>query len=220
MRRISVLVLLICLRLLLAAQSKPGAFQSNKDADPQAKALLKQVKDNLNIEKGVEINFEFKYTAAESKPTIEKGKVEIKGKKFHLTLGEQEIFSDQKTLWTYLKKRNEVQLQNAEGIDDDPLSPFKLLQIHDSPDFTYILNGETKTSASIEFKPLDKNADFFKVKADIDKSKKQYKRLVLYLKNGDLYELNVAAIAKKTLNDEIFTPDLKKYPGAKVEDLR
>ena len=111
------MVLLICLRLLLAAQSKPGAFQSNKDADPQAKALLKQVKDNLNIEKGVEINFEFKYTAAESKPTIEKGKVEIKGKKFHLTLGEQEIFSDQKTLWTYLKKRNEVQLQNAEGIN-------------------------------------------------------------------------------------------------------
>lgn len=220
MKRISAIVILLSLHTILIGQPKPTTYKSNRDADPKAKALLKQVKDNLGVDKGVEINFEFKYTPAEAKPNIEKGKVGIRGNKFHLTLGDQEIYSDQKTLWTYIKKRNEIQIQDGSGIDDDPLSPFKLLQIHDSPEFTYILSGETKTMATIEFKPLDKNAEFFKVKADIDKSKKQYKRLVLYLKNGDLYELNVITQIKKPLKEDVFTLELKKYPGAKVEDLR
>lgn len=220
MKKFTPLVILFCFSMILIAQTKPSTYQSNKDADPKAGALLKQVKDNIGIEKGVELSFEFKYTAAEAVPKTEKGKVEIKGKKFHLTLSEQEVYSDQKTLWTYQKKRNEVQIQDGSDIEDDPLSPFKLLQIHDSPDFTYILNGETKNFATIEFKPLDKNAEFFKVKVDIDKTKKLYKKLVLYLKNGDLYELNVLSMVKKPVKDDSFSFDSKKFPGVKTEDLR
>lgn len=218
--RIFFYLLLTLFSTNLISQNKPVTYQTNKDADPKAKAILKQVKDKLAIDQGVSINFEFKYTAAETKPAINKGAVDIKSKKFKLTLGDEEITSDNTSIWTYLKKRNEVQIQDASIINDDPLSPFKLLQIHDSPDFTYILNGETAGLATIEFKPLDKNAEFFKVKVDVDKAKKQYKRLVLYMKNGDLYELNILSQLKKNFKDDAFVFSASKYPGVKTEDLR
>ena len=44
------------------------------------------------------------------------------------------------------KKRNELQIQDATGNSNDPLSPYKMLQIHDSPDFTYIMSGSVKVN--------------------------------------------------------------------------
>ncbi|MGB2849065.1 MAG: hypothetical protein WBB93_15930, partial [Saprospiraceae bacterium] len=41
--------------------TKPTTYASSKDADPKAKALLKQVKDQLKLDKGVVINFQFTY---------------------------------------------------------------------------------------------------------------------------------------------------------------
>ncbi|MEP7266966.1 MAG: outer membrane lipoprotein carrier protein LolA [Saprospiraceae bacterium] len=222
--RIIFLLIIVCLNSLTLSAQSPNTYSSNQDADPKAKALLKQVKDNLAIDKGVEINFSFIYTPAEAKPTVQKGNLQIKGRKFHLSVADQELFSDQTTLWTYLKKRNEVQLQDAENIEKDPMSPFKLLQIHDSPEFTYVYAGSdkkgTETLDIIEFKPLDKNAEFFKIKVDIDHDKKQYKKLVLYLKNGDIYTLSIDSQLKKSFSDAAFSFDTKKHMGVKTEDLR
>ena len=211
--------------VLSFAQSKPSStFNNYKDTDPKAKALLKQVKDELRIDKGVELSFEFKYSPAESKPSNQKGNVFIENKKFKLELNDQEMTSDGTSLWTFIKKRNEIQIQDAAEILNDPLSPYKLLQIHDSPDFVYSLAGNTKVNNQIrdiiEFKPLDTKADFFKIRAEIDRVKKQYKKITLFLKNGDQYELNLLSQIKKSMASSFFVVDTKKYEGAKVEDLR
>ncbi len=207
-----------------AQTNQPGRYLSNKDADPKAKALLKQVKDQLKLDKGTVINFNFKYFPAEGSTTTQKGKLEIKGKKFKLDLVDQELTSDGQTLWTYLKKRNEVQIQSALEIENDPFSPFRLLQIHDSPDFTYIMNGTSKENNVIydiiEFKPLDHKAEFFKIKSEIDRTTKKYHKIVLYLKNGDQYALELGAQASQLLPDKLFTWDKNLYPGVKLEDLR
>jgi outer membrane lipoprotein carrier protein len=199
-------------------------YLSHKDADPKARLLLKQVKDRLQLTRGVELDFDFIYSAAEAGPTKEKGTLWIKNKKFQLKLGQQTIYSDQKTVWTYIPKRNEVQIQYAADIESDPLSPFKLLQIHDSPEFTYVMAGETKLNGVpidiIEFKPLDKNAEYFKIKAEIDRTKKEYRKLTLFLKSGDQYMLQINRQITKTLPDTMFVFDAKAFPGVKTEDLR
>ena len=73
------------------------------------------------------------------------------------------------------------------------MSPYQLLQIHDSPAYTHIFwPGENKVNGSvrdlIEFKPLDKNAEFFKNPAEVDRAKTYIKDHPL-LKNGDQYQL-------------------------------
>ncbi len=214
----------ILLTLHASAQSKPDNFLTHKDADPKAKALLKQVKDELKLDKGVEIVFDFKYYPAEGSLTHQKGTLQIKGKKFILNINDQELISDGTSLWTFLKKRNEVQIQEAKGVEDDPMSPFRLLQIHDSPDFTYILSGTTKEKNVsfdiVEFKPLDTKADFFKIKTEVDRVKKQYHKIVLYLKNGDQYALEIRSQVSKAIPENLFTWDSKMHAGVKVEDLR
>ena len=203
---------------------KPITYASSKDADPQAKALLKQVKDQLKLDKGVVINFQFTYDPAEAAPSTQKGVVQLKNTSFRLTLQDQEISSDGKTLWTYLKKRNEVQINDAAEIQNDPLSPYRLIQIHDSPDFTYVIAGTSKVNGVlcdvIDFKPMDKNAEFFKIKAEIDRAKKQYKTISLYLKNGDQYTLSLSSQVNQNFADNAFVWNAAKYPGVKVEDLR
>ncbi|MEP7322385.1 MAG: outer membrane lipoprotein carrier protein LolA [Saprospiraceae bacterium] len=219
------ILFLLCLATGLFAQvTKPNTYSSSKDADPKAKSILKQVKDQLQIDKGVVINFEFKYTPAESSPIIQSGTAQLKGKKFNLDLSEQTMISDGATLWTLLKKRNEVQINDAADIRNDPMSPYQLLQIHDSPDFTYVLAGDSKENGVIrdiiEFKPLDRNAEFFKIRAEIDRAKKQYKTITLYLKTGDQYSILIKTQINKSMEDSSFTWDAKKNPGMKVEDLR
>ncbi len=209
---------------LLWGQTKSSTYNSNKEADPKARALLVQVKENLKLDKGVELSFDFTYTAAESKPMAQKGKVSIKNKSFRLELNDQEMTCDGKTLWTFIKKRNELQIQDATEILNDPLSPYKMLQIHDSPDFTYIMSGSVKVNGQdrdvVEFKPLDTKAEFFKIRAEIDRSKKQYRKISLFLKNGDQYVLTLMSQTAKALADRYFTADIKDYPGALLEDLR
>ncbi|MEO5581048.1 MAG: outer membrane lipoprotein carrier protein LolA [Saprospiraceae bacterium] len=218
------LILLFLSSCLFAQASKPNTYNSSKDADPKAKSILKQVKDQLQIDKGVVINFEFNYSPAETSPIIQSGVAQLKGKKFNLELSEQTMISDGATLWTLLKKRKEVQINDAADIRNDPMSPYQLLQIHDSPDFTYILAGDSKENGVIrdiiEFKPLDRNAEFFKIRAEIDRAKKQYRNITLYLKTGDQYSINIKSQLNKPIEDSTFTWDIKKNPGMKVEDLR
>lgn len=219
-----ILALIFTALRLNAQTAKPNIFNSNKDADPKAKAILKQVKDQFKIDKGVTLDFEFKYSPAEGTPTIQKGTAQLQGKKFNLDITDQTMISDGSTLWTLIKKRKEVQINDASEIQNDPMSPYQLLQIHDSPAYTYVLAGENKANGSvrdlIEFKPLDKNAEFFKIRAEVDRPKKQYKKITLFLKNGDQYQLDINSQVNKSLPENTFTWDAKKNPGMKVEDLR
>lgn len=224
MKNLWILILVFTGFGLIAQTAKPNTFNSNKDADPKAKAILKQVKDQFKIDKGVTLSFEFRYSPAEGTPTIQKGTAQLQGKKFNLDLTDQTMISEGTTLWTVIKKRKEVQVNDATEIQNDPMSPYQLLQIHDSPAYTYILAGENKVNGSvrdlIEFKPLDKNAEFFKIRAEVDRAKKQYKKITLFLKNGDQYQLDINSQVNKSLPENIFSWDPKKNPGMKVEDLR
>lgn len=209
--------------ITLEAQ-KISTYTANKESDPRARQILKAVSEKIKAGKGVTFEFSFVTQAAESSPVIQKGKAMILGNKFVLDFPEQQLTSDGTTLWVYLKKRNEVQIQDATALADDPISPYKLLKIHDAPDLVYILAGESRVNNMvcevIEFKPLDQNAEYFKIKAEIDRTQFQYRSITLYLKSGDSYILNLSSQANTPLPDHLFAFDVKKFPGIRVEDLR
>ncbi len=206
------------------AQSPAVTYSANKESDPKARAILKTVSNKMKLDQGVVIDFNLVTQAAESTPMTQKGKAQIKADKFYLDLTDRLMVSDGKTLWVYLKKRNEIQIQEASTITEDAISPYRLIKIHESPEFVYIWTGETKNNGSvtdiIEFKPLDTNAEYFKIKAEIDRAKSVYKKITLYFKSGDQYHLQLISQSSNNLPLSLFTLDPKAFPGAHIEDLR
>jgi len=215
----------ICLfQFGLWSQVPALTYSGNKDSDPKARNILKAVGNKLKLDQGLSFEFSLVTQAAESEPNTQKGKAQIKGDKFNLDLPDRRMVSDGKTLWIYLKKRNEIQIQEAGSITDDPVSPYRLIRIHESQDFVYIWSGESKINGMacdvIEFKPLDTQLEYFKIKAEIDRAKSIYKKITLYFKSGDQYILNLHSQVNAPVPDALFILDPKSYPGAHIEDLR
>ena len=219
-----VLAVFSMLTYISVAAQKNMTFTSNKDSDPKARQILKAVSEKIKTGKGVTFGFTFVTQAAESAPVIQKGKAMILDNKFVLDFPEQQLTSDGTTLWVYLKKRNEVQIQDAAGLAEDPISPYQLLKIHEAPELVYILAGESRVNGAVcdvvEFKPLNHNVEYFKIKAEIDRAQARYRSITLYLKSGDSYVLNINSQANTPFADRLFVFDPKKYPGILVEDLR
>jgi len=206
------------------AQSPAVTYSTNKESDPKARAILKTVSNKMKLDQGVVIEFNLVTQAAESSPVTQKGKAQIKADKFYLELADRLMVSDGRTLWVYLKKRNEIQIQEASTVTEDAISPYRLIKIHESPEFVYIWTGEAKNNGSltdiIEFKPLDTNAEYFKIKAEVDRAKSVYKKITLYFKSGDQYHLQLTSQSNNNLPLSLFTLDPKTFPGAHIEDLR
>jgi len=135
----------------------------------------------------------------------------------------QEIISDGKTQWTYLKKDNEVQINNTDK-SGQGLNPAQIFTIYEHG-YKYIYNGDVKiggkTMQEIELTPIDKSKTFFKVLVDIDKATQTIRQTKIFEKNGNRYTYSIVTMTTNTpLPDAMFVFDAKQYPKVEVVDLR
>jgi outer membrane lipoprotein-sorting protein len=155
----------------------------------------------------------------------QKGKMQQKGDKYHVNLDDQEVICDGKSTWIYLKKNKEVQVNDASASSDaNSLSPKSLLKIYQNGSFAYNLNGtgneNGKSVQFIEVKPLDRNADYSKLRLAADKNN-QITSLKVFNKDGSRYSLQLKKMnTSAKLADALFTFNAAQYPGVRVEDLR
>lgn len=200
-------------------------YQSDKQLnDPTAKTLLDAVSKTYKGFSSIEANFSLTtYNPIQSKTTTQNGTVYLKGEKYKLLMGNQEIICDKQSVWTYLKDINEVQINDYEANKED-ITPSNMFTIYQN-DFNYMMNGEDlveKTDCSvIDLMPKDKSKPFFKVRIWINKSGKYIKRMKIFDKNGNLYTYSVTTFkSKANLEDSFFKFDASKHPGVHIEDLR
>jgi len=135
----------------------------------------------------------------------------------------QEMISDGKTQWTYLKKDNEVQVNNADN-SSEGLNPAQIFTIYEHG-YKYIYNGDKKiagkTYQEIDLTPEDIKKSFFKVRLLIDKVKKQIYSALIFDKNGNRYTYTLRSfVANPQVPDNTFTFDPKAHKGVEVVDLR
>jgi outer membrane lipoprotein-sorting protein len=135
----------------------------------------------------------------------------------------QEIISDGKTQWTYLKKDNEVQVNNADN-SGEGLNPAKIFTIYEHG-YKYVYTGEKKIGGNIyqeiDLTPEDDKKSFFKVRLEIDKAKKQIYSALIFDKNGNKYTYTIKSfVPNVTVADNLFTFDIKSHKGVEVVDLR
>lgn len=200
----------------LAVLSVSGFTQNDK----KSSAILNEVSAKTKLYKTIKIDFTYAMDNAREKIHDKfKGTLLSKGDKYKLTAAGQEVISDGKTMWTYLKEANEVQINNA-GEDDDSFTPTKLLSGY-GKDYKSKFIEEKGNDQVIELYPLKKGKTFTKVQLTIDKSKTQISKFVIYDRSGSTFSYIVDKfITDQAIADNVFTFNKAEHPGVEINDMR
>ncbi|MEJ2881931.1 LolA family protein [Pedobacter sp. GR22-6] len=194
--------------------------------DAKAKAILAGVSKKYRSYDMVKADFTFTLDNQQAKiKESQQGTLLVKAKanKYKVSMTDQELLSDGRSQWTYLKDDNEVQVTDVDN-GSDALNPAKIFTLYESG-YKYLYTGDTKsgnkTYQMIDLSPLDTKKSFFKIRLSIDKAAKQISNVLIFDKNGNKYTYNVKSFsAAPRLPESIFVFDTKKYPGVEVVDLR
>jgi len=215
MRKLYMMTALVAMSLSLFAQTN----------DPEAKKVLDAVSNKFKTFSTVTANFTYKVENAQGKVISTKtGTIWMKGTRYKISFGGQEIFSDGKTVWNYDKSSKEVTVSNLDA-SAGSITPQKLFTNFYDKDFLYLLTGEkkigTKTIQEIEMTPTDKSKAFHKVYLQVDKAAKTIYSTRVLENGGNRYTYTVTNMkTNNALSDAMFTFDKAKYPGVEVVDLR
>ena len=196
--------------------------QTNDHAEKQ---ILDAVIAKFKTFSSVQAGFSYKVENAAGKAlSTKKGTVWMKGNKYRVSFGGQEIFSDGKTIWNYDKSSNEVTINNVDA-SASTLTPQKLFTNFYDKDFLYLLNGEKKVGAKtmqeIEMTPTDKSKSFHKVYLQVDKAAKTIYSTKVLENGGNRYTDTLSTMNTNCPSaDSQFSFDKNKYPGVEVVDLR
>jgi len=205
-----------------------GSFGSAVMAqnDSKAKEILAAVSKKYRSYDIVKTDFTFTLNNAQAKvKETQQGTLYVKANanKYKVAMTNQDLISDGKVQWTYLKNDKEVQISNVDN-SSDAINPAKLFTIYEKG-FKYLYTGENKVGNKvyqmIDLSPTDTKKSIFKVRLSIDKATKQIANVVIFEKNGTTYTYNVKTFSPNIkVPETTFAFDTKKYPGVEVVDLR
>ncbi|MCO5233667.1 MAG: outer membrane lipoprotein carrier protein LolA [Chitinophagales bacterium] len=191
--------------------------------DPKAKLVMDKASEIYKQSIGIHAKFKQEIETPASKTSIKNGEIFLKGNKFKIKLSEQEIYCNEKSVWTYLKDVNEVQVNDYEP-DPSDISPSNMFNIYQK-DFYYIkiqdevVNGQSCNV--IDLTPKDKNRSYFKVRLWINKQTNILSRIKIFDKNGYRYTYTILSVNNNVkLEDSVFNFEKNLYPGVRIEDLR
>jgi outer membrane lipoprotein-sorting protein len=201
-----------------------SSFSQSTTTAAQAKVLLDGVSKKYKAFKTIKANFKLGVENAANKIKEEKkGILTLKANKFKVELDNQEIICDGKTVWTFAKDANEVQVNNYEA-NASGISPASIFTMYEKG-FLYQMGEVVKEAGKdiqiIELTPTDKTKNYFKIKLFIDKAAQSIVRSKIFDKNGNVYTYSVMQFVSNTnFDDATFAFDTKKHPGVEVNDIR
>ncbi|NEU08121.1 outer membrane lipoprotein carrier protein LolA [Flavihumibacter sp. R14] len=195
-------------------------------SETKAKSILSEVSKKYRSYDAIKTEFSLTINNPQAKINeTQSGTLYIRSKsnKYKVILKDQELISDGKNQWTYLKEDNEVQLSS---VDNSPnaLNPAKIFTIYEKG-FKSLYTNDSKDNGkvyhNIELTPTDSKTPFFKIKLKVDKLTKQIVNAVIYDKNGSHYTYAIKSFTPNIkIPESTFAFDAKKHPGVEVVDLR
>jgi outer membrane lipoprotein-sorting protein len=139
---------------------------------------------------------------------------------------DQEVYSDGKQIWVYLKKNKQVQiLDPAAAVENDMFSPKQMLRLYETENFAYAITGQFKENgndiAEIEFKPLSAGSEYTKMRLKVNKTQMKLISLAVFSRDGSKYTIKVnSLVTNKKYTSDIFVLNTKALKGVRIEDLR
>jgi outer membrane lipoprotein-sorting protein len=195
-------------------------------SEAKAKVILAEVSKKYRSYDVIKTEFSYTLENPEAKiKEVQAGTLFVKSKlnKYKVILKGQELISDGKSQWTYLKADKEVQVSEVDN-SADALNPAKLFTIYEKG-FKSVYTNDTKVNGkmvhNIDLSPTDTKRSFFKVKLQIDKLNKQIVNAIIFDKNGNRYTYSIKTFTPNIkVPESTFAFDAKLYPGVEVVDLR
>jgi len=202
------------------------SFGSYAQQDVKAKAILGEVSKKYRSYDVVKADFSFTLESPQNKAKeTQQGTLIAKAaaNKYKVIMTDQDMISDGKSQWTYLKKDKEVQVSAADN-SNDALNPAKIFTLYEKG-FKYLYTGEQKVGAKvyqlIDLSPTDTKKSYFKIRLSIDKAAKQVASVLIFDKNGNKYTYAIKSfLANAKIPESTFAFDARRYPGVEVVDLR
>lgn len=218
--------------LFLIAVTTSGFAQKGQTAkpeisDPQAKAVLEKMRKKYEAYKTLQADFSLEIEVPRQPTQTQKGTLLQQGEKYRLQLNERTLVSDGKSVWLYIPKNKEVQIND---VDDDAgdggiSSPQDLLKAYAWKNYLYAITNEFSENGrvvqQIEFKPTDKNNDYSKVRLTLDKNNLTIVSIKSFGKDGTRYTLTVNKLTPdKAVSASTFTFAKSECADCRFEDLR
>ena len=142
-----------------------------------------------------------------------------------LSVPQYDLYCDGSSTWTADKSNEEILIQDYEGdlAPTDLFNPNAIFSLHvnESLDYTTTFHGEKDGLAihEIEFKPLEPNTSYSKLKLQVNTKTLQPLEAWMINKDGSRYMLTIQAL---TIHDQPLEIDFSvdQYQNYFVEDLR
>lgn len=206
-------------------------WAQNPDAaakDPEARKLLDAVKKKYSAYNSIQIKFTYILADRETDVIDEmSGVLDLKDEKFRIEMDEFAMISDNKTVWTYLKSVNQVQIQNydPELMEQEiGFAPDKVFEVK-ADDYLYVKKGSKEINGHncdiVELSPIEKENPVFKIKMYIDKSNSRVHMVEFFETGGVIYKLRLEEeTPNKSFSPEHFIFNPSNYTDISIEDLR
>ncbi|NBU70627.1 MAG: outer membrane lipoprotein carrier protein LolA [Bacteroidetes bacterium] len=202
------------------AQASPTVCQAQGDA--KARDLLRRMNANYKSFRTMTADFSFTLDhPAQKINEQQRGKLEIKGKKYRLEMKQQTIMTDGSVLWVVLKDAKEVNVSDYEPAPDE-LTPTSVFTLYEKGFEPYMqAEGSTATSKVIDLVPIDKKKPYFKIKLSVDPTKALLTQAVVMNKDGSRMTYVIRDFkSNNPINDNQFQFQKAQFPQFEVIDLR
>jgi len=196
---------------------------AQKVSDKKAKDILDAASAKIQSYSTIKIDFTFTETQNDKEGTSRKGRVWLKGNKYHLRFAGQEVFCDGKTKWTYIKDAEEVHITNVKDDDDELANPVRLLKNYQRRFTVRWIKEETYKGKRVDIVDLypKKQKGYHRVRLRIEKSTKHLVSSTVYQMNNTSQTIDVDKfVTNETIADSHFRWDSTKYPNVEEIDLR
>ena len=180
-----------------------------------AQGILDKAAAKVQSSKGINISFSLTQKDKLGHVVSDtKGTMKIKGSKYYLKQGENEIFCNGVQIWNY-DGENEVTVAKADN--DDELSPQQIITGFSKKDFDIKLLSSAGTNYQIQLVPVDKRENYKQVILYVNKSSNLINKAVITDKTNTITEIAFSNISLDvSVPDSQFVFDATKHPGVEV----
>jgi outer membrane lipoprotein-sorting protein len=193
-----------------------GFFGVYAQNNTNAQSILDKAKAKVQSSKGINISFSLTQKDKQNRQLLSlKGTLLIKGPKYYLKQGSNEIFCNGEQVWNY-DGQSEVIVAKAETGDDE-LSPQQIITGFNNKDFDIKLISSTGANYLLQLTPVDKRKNFARVVLTVNKSSSLITKAAITDKANTVTEINFDNISlNATAPDSRFVFDPSKHPGVEV----
>jgi outer membrane lipoprotein-sorting protein len=208
-----------------SVEESSSASTVGSSSDAKSREILKRVSKDYQTYKTIFSKFTLITKASNGRESKSRGQIWMKGKKFKLDYGEQEIYCNENFVWTYVKGDIEVS-KDSFKYKSTSISPSDLFTIYDR-DFKSMHEGEVSrlghTYDVIHMVPnRAKSYSWSWVRIEVDQANNKVQRLIQHNKNGTevIIEVDLKTFAtNQTLADSYFEWNSAAHEDVEVIDL-